>query len=41
MSRPWMARPRKHVIRREIAECVLFVAVLLAIVVAMSLDYPA
>lgn len=38
--KPWMARPRKHVIRREIAEAVAFFAVLCFVVVAMSLDWP-
>lgn len=39
--RPWMARPRKQVVRREIAETVAFLFVLAFVVVAMSVDWPA
>jgi hypothetical protein len=39
--KPWMATPRKHYLRREIAEAVAFLLTLVLVVAAMSLDYPA
>lgn len=39
--KPWMATPRKHRARREIAEATLWLLTLFAVVVAMSVDFPA